>query len=359
MKKETKEDDFSDIQVSTNDPKVDLLREGKTLIKSEVGYHTAISVQKPRDIDKIVENVLKEAEFGGQEFFYSWPVKLRTGGQKIISGGSIGLAISLAREWTNCAIPVEVSENEDCYIFRAGFVDLEKGFTLMRTYRQRKEQDIGKKYDEQRKQDMIFQIGQSKAIRNVVLNAVPRWLVKKAIDKAKQAVLDHITKEGIDISRNKAISFFSGYGVSEEQLIGFLKKKVNDWTIEDIAQLRSTGQMIKDGEAAVNEIFPPLETGEKKETLTAEEILNDKKGKSKKSGEEKTEPKGEHTELFKKKFREAYMKCYAKDNDIPISKFDGATIKKLDLKIENLLNQLTKKSAQADLDTMLNSLKGK
>lgn len=97
----------------------------------------------------------------------------------------------------------------------------------------------------------------------------------------------------------------------------------------------------------------------KKKPPTAEEVLNSKKEKSKKSGEEKTEPKGEHTKEFVRKFREAYIKCYAKDNNIPVSKIAASTAKLIDSKIENLLNQLTKKGAQADLDTMLNSLKGK
>lgn len=94
----------------------------------------------------------------------------------------------------------------------------------------------------------------------------------------------------------------------------------------------------------------------KKKPPTAEEVLNSKK---KKSGEEKTEPKGKHTKKFISEFRNAYMKCYAKDNDIPISKFDDSTVKNLDSRIENRLNQLTAKYAQIELDTMLNSLKGK
>ena len=94
----------------------------------------------------------------------------------------------------------------------------------------------------------------------------------------------------------------------------------------------------------------------KKKPPTAEEVLNSKKEKN---GKEKIEPKEEHTKEFVRKFREAYIKCYAKDNNIPVSKIAASTAKLIDSKIENLLNQLTKKGAQADLDTMLNSLKGK
>jgi len=354
-KDETKQQDFTDIPVSTLDPRVDILKGGKTLIKTEVEYHTAISVQKPRDIDEIVKNVLKEAEFGGQEFYYSWPINTKYG-KKIVEGGSVGLAVSLAREWTNCAIPVEVSENDECYTFRAAFVDLEKGFTLMRTYRQRKAQDIGKKYDEQRAQDMIFQIGQSKAIRNVVLNAVPKWLVKQAIERAKEAVLKNITKDGIDTARNKAISFFQGYGISVERLIIFLGKKENDWTIEDITQLRSAGQMVKDGEVSTDEIFPPLETEEPKKPQTTEEVLgNGKNEDTKEKG--KSKPKQKHTKEFIAEFVNVTIECVAKGKKISPAELptkDKENLKKVTLK---KLERLPNDKAEIELNDMKEALK--
>ena len=280
--------EFGEVPVFTGHPGIDLVAEGKTIAKTEVAYHTAVSVQKPRDIDKIKDAILREAEFAGEEFYYQWPVQTKHG-RKIVEGGSIGLAICMAREWTNCAIPVEVWGNTDHYTFRAAFVDLEKGFTLMRTFRQRKEVDIGKRYDEERKQDMIYQIGQSKAIRNVVLGAMPSWLKKEAIETAKKAVLEHITKEGIDKARNKAIDFFAGYGVEREQLIAFIGKKVNDWVTEDVELLRTTAQRLKDGDVAVDELFPPFEEKKRKKAPTAKEVLNNK-GKAKSEGKPQEGP---------------------------------------------------------------------
>ena len=48
---------------------------------------------------------------------------------KKIEGPSIGLAMTVAREWGNCAVPVEYYETPSEWVFNAHFVDLERGFT--------------------------------------------------------------------------------------------------------------------------------------------------------------------------------------------------------------------------------------
>jgi hypothetical protein len=50
----------------------------------------------------VVAAVLRDAEFAGDAFYYSFPM----GGEKI-EGSSIGLALDVAREWSNCAVSME------------------------------------------------------------------------------------------------------------------------------------------------------------------------------------------------------------------------------------------------------------
>ena len=75
------------------------------VMRSQTQFHTAVAVQRPRNLDKVVAAVLREAEFAGDAFYYSFPM----GGKKI-EGPSIGLAMAVAREWSNCAVPVEYYE---------------------------------------------------------------------------------------------------------------------------------------------------------------------------------------------------------------------------------------------------------
>jgi len=109
----------------------------------------------------------------------------------------------------------------------------------------------------------------------------------------------------------------------------------------------------------LEKVIEYLKARPKKKPPTAEEVLNNKKGKLKKSGNEKTEPKGEHTKEFTRKFREAYMKCYANDNNLLVAKLSRGTVGKLDSRIENRLQQITVKQGKTELKTMQDSLKEK
>jgi len=41
------------------------------LMRSQTQFHTAVAVQRPRNLDKVVAAVLREAEFAGDAFYYS------------------------------------------------------------------------------------------------------------------------------------------------------------------------------------------------------------------------------------------------------------------------------------------------
>lgn len=260
-------EDFENVIPFTGEPKGgDLLAKGDVLVKSEVGYHTAISVQKPRQLDAVVTAVMREAVYGGDNFYYRWPAKTKDGKTKIIEGGSIGLALAIAREWTNCAIPVEVEEKNGYWIFTAAFVDLEKGFTVIRTFKQQIPLSAPGKYDLARWQDMAFQKGQSQAIRNVIFNGVPRWLQIEAREVAKDASLKKITKEGIDTARKKAVEFLAKYGVTEAAIIQSIGKNFNEMTPDDIQTLRNFATQIQNGEVSPESLFPSVEEkGEKQQ----------------------------------------------------------------------------------------------
>jgi hypothetical protein len=264
--------DFGDVDPFTGEQETQMMITSPVpsapLMRSQTQYHTAIQVQKPRDLDKVVAAVLREAEFAGDAFYYSWPVN---GGKKKVEGGSIGLAMAVAREWGNCAVPVEYYETPLEWIFTAHFVDLERGFTVSRVFRKKKGRgSIGGKYSNERAEDMTFQAAQSRAIRNVVLAGVPRWLTEQAKDRAKDAVLKGISREGIAVAIEKALKFLAGWGVTEPQVVQAIGKKRSEWGTEDIANLRGMASQLKDGQATAESLFPPVETGKPSEEKESE-----------------------------------------------------------------------------------------
>ena len=245
------------------------LAEGRALMQTKTEYHTAVKVQEPRVLDKIVAKVLNEAQYAGKEFYYRWMVKDKRGEKKPVEGVTIGAAMTIAREWGNCVIDPGFEDRGSHYLFRAQFIDLETGTTITRVYKARPAAAPGK-YDAARWEDMQLQVHQSKALRNVIRAAVPRWLCQAVIEEAKKAELSFIDKVGVAQSRSLALEFFQRLGVEEDQLVVYFDGlPVDRWGKEEIAQLREIGRSIKDGEVSIRELFPEIETAPPKEPSPA------------------------------------------------------------------------------------------
>lgn len=225
---------------------------------------TAQRVAVPRDMRRILANMKALATAAGKEYVYGWEVNDRKNNRKEwIEGPTITLANDLAREYMNCQVDCRVIDEGKHWVFYARFVDLETGFSMVRAYQQRKGQDIGMK-DDQRALDMVFQIGQSKAIRNVVVNAL-RSLVNYSMDAAKGALLDKVGKnpEGarqwikqelvrlaIDLKRVEAV-----YG-----------RTADHWTVPDMARIYTELQSVADGMMNAEDLYPaPEEVVKKRE----------------------------------------------------------------------------------------------
>ncbi|MDR3162554.1 MAG: hypothetical protein LBT81_01675 [Helicobacteraceae bacterium] len=221
---------------------------GQSLIKAN--YTTAMQVFKPRNLPLIESRILQEAAIAGDDFYYSWKA-----GDSFVEGLTIGAAIALARNMGNCAVPVEVEETKDTYVFKATFIDLETGFNLQRAYRQRKTQNIGEKYkNDDRGKDIVFQIGQSKAIRNVVLGAVPNWLQKKVLVKAKENVSGKIAQMGKERAREMLFKKAKALGVSLEAIEKTYGKAAG-WDTEKLVMISGALRGIEDGFATADELF--------------------------------------------------------------------------------------------------------
>lgn len=153
-------------------------------------FVTAIAPTVARDPKKALKGLKDEAGLAGREFFYSWSVNAKIDGKStksVVEGPTIQLANAAARRWSNVHTTVIVAEEgPDYWVFQATATDLEAGMTIQRLFRQRKGA-MGGKYDVERKLDIAFQIGQSKALRNVLVNLLPGWLLKQAVAVAKQA----------------------------------------------------------------------------------------------------------------------------------------------------------------------------
>lgn len=248
---------MSNTELVSQDVGAHALSSGGSMQQTKTQYSTAISVQKPREIAFVEKSFLAEASLAGERFFYSWGA-----GRDKIEGGSIDLAMSLVRTWGNCAVEMQpVQHSDDAWIFTAAFVDLETGFTLSRQFRQSKKSVVHGKHDEERKNDIRFQIGQSKAIRNVVLNALPKWLADKAISAAKENVRDlvetAIQKKGMDTIQQLSVERLAKEGVGVSAiLLRFGRSTIKALTVEDLIAMRSDAVALHEGQEVAESIYP-------------------------------------------------------------------------------------------------------
>lgn len=241
-----------------------ITNEGMAIQRVQTMYATAMAVQKPRVLHRVEKSLLDEASLAGESFFYGWGA-----GKDTIEGPSVDLAMAAFRAWGNCAIEMQpVQETPGAWIFTATFVDLESGVSLPRQFRQSKQWKVYGKLDEERKADVRFQIGQSKAIRNVILNALPKWLISKAMDRAhdgvKAKLQEFIDKhgggeKGFAEAINLVLRGLEKVGVDEARVLarfGLAKREGID--IDKLIILRGDLTAIVDGRDFANELFPAI-----------------------------------------------------------------------------------------------------
>lgn len=221
-----------------------LVATGRALQRTQTQFATAIAVQKPRKVEMVQAAVLKEAAMAGEAFFYSWTTKNKDGSTGLIEGVSIDGALILVRNWGNCATVVELHEDAPMHwVLSASFIDHETGYTGNRLFRQRKGQSPLNRHDKDRGADIDFQIGQSKAIRNVVLNCMPPYMVDKAMGAAKTAAEAAIGD--LPAAITNVVAAFSKIKVTEPMLVWKVGVEKAKWQKRDVVMLRSIGNAIK------------------------------------------------------------------------------------------------------------------
>jgi len=211
---------------------------------------------RPRDLAAVEKQVLEAAEILGREAFYAWG-----SGKNHTEGGTIHLANAMLAAYGNAAVAAEpVHETAEAWYFTHHFVDMETQISQPRQFMQSKREDVGMRTDPFRANQIRFNKGQSKAIRNCILHAVPRALVLAAIEVAKKSVsakMDKFIKEkGLAAAQRYTLDQLARLGVPEEAV---LRKTGKEKTLEldaaDLVALASDYKAIDNGDANADELF--------------------------------------------------------------------------------------------------------
>lgn len=246
-----------------------MMQGGATLQRMASTYATAIKVQQPRDLNLKTKQLTAEARIAGEAFYYGWG-----SGKDRVLGPSIGLAMAAARIWGNCVVePAPLQETDNAWILLVSFVDLETGFTVGRQFRQDKEWTVYGKFDEARKTDIRFQIGQSKAARNVILSAIPKWLTDMALKEAQAGVREKVENfikvKGVVAAQDLVIRSLAKHGIPEEAILA--KMQVADrkaLQVDHLVALRGDMYCLDEGQDRASELYPAMKKKQAKGTTS-------------------------------------------------------------------------------------------
>lgn len=228
---------------------------GPALDEAMAAIVTAQKVAVKRDMGAIMRTVQTIAAAAGQKFYYSWSVNDRANNrQSLVEGLGIKGAMAVATAYGNCRVDAVIAQETQSHVtFAARFVDFETGFTLTRLFQQRKGQNTGMK-DKDRAADLVFQIGQSKAIRNVIIQALP-ILCEEAKDSAKSALLDRIAGNP-EAARAAILSRLDDLGVDTNRVERVVGRTVAKWSAQHMARIWAELTAIQDGLADADDLYP-------------------------------------------------------------------------------------------------------
>lgn len=209
-----------------------------------------------RDISRVLQEIRVLAAAAGEDWYYRFPVKNRkTGRTDYIEGPSIKLANDVARIYGNCEVDCRGQDMGNAFLFHARILDIETGFALTRPFQQRKGAAKIGGDDDARREEIAYSIGTSKAIRNVVVNALQTY-ADFAFEEAKSAL---VSKIGGDLPRWRSrVAERLGAKIDVKRVEAVIGRSFDEMLAPDIAKVVAMGKACEDGMSSWDETFPPL-----------------------------------------------------------------------------------------------------
>jgi hypothetical protein len=193
-------------------------------------------------------------------------------GGKQITGPSVHLAKIIAQVWGNMRIDAKVIDIDQTRITSEAICwDLESNLAI-KTQIKRSITGRQGRFSE----DMITVTGNaanSIALRNAILSVVPKGIVDKIYNAAKQTITGDISDKNKLIAKRVQVfsSLRDAFGVSDKEILFAVGKAAIDFVDgDDIVTLVGVGQAIRDGDTTVEQAFKGDKTQE--QAITIEEL---------------------------------------------------------------------------------------
>lgn len=264
--------------------------------------------QFQRNEDQALDNILKECKrpaFASKALFAYPKGKGKNGKQNIISGGSIRLAESLARNWGNVKYGFRpLSQTETETKMEAYAWDMQTNVFSSREVIQKHEIKAYGKTKKLEDERDIYELTANKAARRLracIFQVIPSYIQEMAIEECRKT---QVQMNGQDIKSvvDKLTKSFETLGVTEEMLVEFCGCPLEGISLEEITDLRLIFRSIKDEGEKVETFFKIPETP--KESLKSKIEEKNKKAAENEAKQAEAEPEFMSAPLKKKEDKE-------------------------------------------------------
>lgn len=236
---------------------VDSINPIEAIERANIDIQIATAKKYPRSLARVKNDILSTAtldEETAESCFYVLPARGSEGG-KPIQGASVRLAEIAVSCFGNIKAGARIISNDGNFVTAQGVChDVEKNVSVSVEVRRSIKGKNGKTYSDNMIQ-VTSQAACAIAYRNAVFKVVPLALVKPALDKAMQLAKGDI--KSLSERRGIMVDKFAKLGITKERLAERVgKQSIEEITLDDLQTLTGCYNALKDGEAAVDDIFP-------------------------------------------------------------------------------------------------------
>jgi hypothetical protein len=227
---------------------------------TELKAQILVAQHNPRNEYKCYEKIIKACERSGlaAEAEYSFPR-----GKSKVTGPSVKLARALRTAWGNIRSGFRIVSMDDEMIHVRGYAhDMEtNSFAEAEIMFAKKKHGKGNTYtkttDERAITELINKHG-AKVERNAILQILPPDVIDDAVQACRKTRIKVENKQLTDNrgdTLKKLVVSFSEFGVTQENLEEYYTTDLEKFDAEQIAELRTIYQSIKDGNSKASEYF--------------------------------------------------------------------------------------------------------
>jgi hypothetical protein len=255
--------------------------------RAEVDMQIATAKQYPRNIHSVLNTISTYSTMDAEtaeSCFYALRRFDEKGNPVIIEGLSVRMAEIIAGSWGNMRVQTRIIGNDGKTITAQGIChDLETNLAVSVEVKRRITRKDGKTFSEDM-QVVTGNAASSIAFRNAVLKVVPKAVIKRVIEDAKQVAIGKAID--LETGRKNALENFSKAGVTAEMILFYLRiSKIEEIDKEKLFSLRSAWNAIKEGDTTVEEEFiKPMKAAEEAKKTVADKKAGLKEKKTSNTG---------------------------------------------------------------------------